>query len=184
MQNLPSVDPAGVHLAGDFQGNNPATTYMYSFTPGIYEVISYMPAGTYEYKFYNGNTSGATETVPGTCASNGNRFVDVTKDSVMMAYCFSGCGLCAIGINEYTPKIAYSLYPIPAAEATTIEFEHAVAPVQINIIDQSGKIVRSYNGFTGSKLTIDRGDLSKGVYFISVKNYSGEKLLQTKLIFG
>lgn len=183
MQNLPAVDPAGVHLAGDFQGNNPATTYLYSFTPGIYEVISYMAAGTYEYKFYNGNTSGAAESVPSTCASNGNRFVDVTKDSVMTPYCFSECGLCAIGINEYAPKIAYSLYPVPAAESTTIEFEHAVAPVQITITDQNGKIVRTYNGFAGSKMNIERGNLSKGMYFISVKNYSGERLLQTKLIF-
>ncbi|HNF70915.1 MAG TPA: hypothetical protein PLP34_00780, partial [Chitinophagaceae bacterium] len=55
----------GIHVAGSFQGNNPATTRMYSFGNNVYEIIAYMPAGSnYTYRYYYGNTTSTGETVP------------------------------------------------------------------------------------------------------------------------
>ena len=183
VQALPSVDPAGMHVAGDFQGNNPATTYMYSFGGTLYEIIAYMPAGTYGYKFYNGNTSGASESVPSTCSVNGSRSIDVSKDTLLTQFCFGSCGLCSIGIDESKASVGYSVYPVPASSSFSLEFERNVAPVQITLVDNSGRVVRKIEGFSGNKLHIERNNLANGMYFLSVKNYSGENLLHTQIIF-
>src|SRR5689334_19803480 len=36
------VDPAGVHVAGDFQGWDPSKIMLYSFGSGVYEIIAYL----------------------------------------------------------------------------------------------------------------------------------------------
>src|SRR6185436_20741908 len=77
MQNEPSVSPAGVHIAGDFQGWDPSKIMLYSFGSDVYEIISYVNPGTYEYKFYNGNTGGSMENIPALCSVNTNREIVV-----------------------------------------------------------------------------------------------------------
>ncbi|MFN8165896.1 MAG: hypothetical protein U0X76_06935 [Bacteroidia bacterium] len=58
---------------------------MYSFGGSLYEIVAYIPAGTYGYKFTT-VTSGASESVPSTCSVNGSRSIDVSKDTLQHAF--------------------------------------------------------------------------------------------------
>src|SRR3990170_7392101 len=67
-----TISPAGVHIAGSFQsvaglGNNwdPSSTLVLDPDGDmIYEITVQLPAGTYEYKFINGNAWGMDENPP------------------------------------------------------------------------------------------------------------------------
>ena len=47
MHEEASISPNGVHVAGNFQGWDPTKIRLYSFGVGVYEIIAFMPAGTY-----------------------------------------------------------------------------------------------------------------------------------------
>jgi len=87
----------GVHIAGNFQGWNPAGSQMASVGNGIFEIT--IPLGTrtqYEYKYINGNTWAGAETVPEECALNQNRFINIgANDTTLSAVCFGSCAPCS-----------------------------------------------------------------------------------------
>jgi hypothetical protein len=96
------VNPAGVSVAGNFQV---AAGYASDWTPGItvlsqvgattvYELTVSLPAGYYNFKYINGDSWGQDESVPGECADGGNRFVDVSENTVLPVVCFGSCGSC------------------------------------------------------------------------------------------
>lgn len=91
-----AVNPAGVHVAGSFQGWNPGGTPLANMGNGIWEVtLNINPNSYYEYKFVNGNTWGQDESVPGACNANGNRFVNVGgSDLTVPTVCFAACEPC------------------------------------------------------------------------------------------
>ncbi|GBL35606.1 hypothetical protein EMGBS15_12010 [Filimonas sp.] len=103
----------GVHVAGTFQGNDPSTDRMYSFGNNVFEIISYMVAGSYTYKFYNGNTGIDAETVPSGCATSGERPINLTNDIVLSNVCFSSCGTCyPTLVNDPIFNSSVNIYPI------------------------------------------------------------------------
>jgi hypothetical protein len=101
-QEASGVNPAGVFLAGDFQGWNPATTQM--FDPayplgnpsGTFEaIVNVGTASSLAYKFINGNDWAFAEAVPNDCATGGNRTATLTSDNTVLdVACFSACGPC------------------------------------------------------------------------------------------
>jgi len=96
----PAVSNKGVHLAGSLQGWNPASTSMSNLYTSnkLYEVIVCLAAGSYEYKYVNGNdwnSPSVPESVPSGCAVNGNRGVTVaTADQALPKVCFGSCTAC------------------------------------------------------------------------------------------
>ena len=78
-----TVSPDGVHVAGSFQGWDPAGTPMTDANmDGIYEhTFEATTAGPIEFKFVNGNAWGSDESVPSACGpapgGDNNRFVVV-----------------------------------------------------------------------------------------------------------
>ncbi|MBK7213134.1 MAG: T9SS type A sorting domain-containing protein [Bacteroidales bacterium] len=97
-----TVSSNGVHLAGDFQGWDPAATAMTNAGGGIYTVTVPISSGTYhQYKFINGDTFAGEELVPDACGDdNGsggfNRALTVpVADTLLGAICFSSCNLCS-----------------------------------------------------------------------------------------
>lgn len=91
--SLQTVSADSVHVAGGFQGWDPSTTQMTHIGNGIYEVTIEVPAGTYEYKFVNGNAWGSDESVPGACNTNGNRSITIgASDVIANTVCFKQCG--------------------------------------------------------------------------------------------
>jgi len=102
---LQTVGADGVHIAGSFQQ---AAGFPADWTPGstalsnggsgtLYSVTVNLPAGTYEYKFINGNSWGNDEGVPASCATNGNRTVVVSAATTIPAVCFAQCVPCPAG---------------------------------------------------------------------------------------
>ncbi|MGB2189788.1 MAG: hypothetical protein ACPH0C_02005, partial [Flavobacteriales bacterium] len=85
--NNETVSADGVHIAGGFQGWDPAATMMSDDDmDGVYEVTVDLPAdSTYEFKFINGMAWDFVEDVPPTCqvevAGNDNRFLTIGADA-------------------------------------------------------------------------------------------------------
>lgn len=97
-----TVAAEGVHLAGTFQGWNPAETPMTLAGDNIYEVTLMLEENAYhEFKFINGNTFDAAEIVPPECAQNNNRFITIPDEDVILpAWCFGSCELCGPPPND------------------------------------------------------------------------------------
>lgn len=99
MQKELSIDSTGVHIAGTVVEPNwtPAANAMANLFPNnkIYEIITYVSAGTYAYKFVNGNAWGKDESVPSACNVGNNREVVVgTADIVTPLVCYASCIAC------------------------------------------------------------------------------------------
>ena len=176
------IDPAGVHVAGDFQNWDPASTIMYSFVEEIYESIIYLDMTTepaeYQYRFINGNTMEDYETVPGECAESGNRFVEVFRDTVMEVVCFSGCSDCGTqGMDENTDLSSALIFPNPCIDFSTLKFNDAKDSHRVIIVDLLGNTRRVYNNCTTETLLIRREDLNEGIYIVKIE--SGNYWLKT-----
>jgi hypothetical protein len=89
-----SVD--GVHLAGSFQGWDPAGTLMTLVSGKVYAATVNLEVGnSYEYKFVNGNAWGQDETVPVDCAVGDNRVITVPDvNTTLEPVCFAMCTTC------------------------------------------------------------------------------------------
>lgn len=102
MAKVASVSANGVHVAGAFQGWNPAGSRMLNYAGNgamsgtVYRYNAYLASATgTEYKFVNDNGWGGAESVPSGCNSNGNRnFTGTTNDTVIAKVCFSSCDAC------------------------------------------------------------------------------------------
>ena len=181
-QTLPSFDPAGMHVAGNFQNWDPTTIYLYSFTANVHEIISYVPTGTYEFKFYNGNTVGTAELVPAICAVNSNRELIVDKDTVLTSFCFASCTACLVGIEENDKLSGVELFPNPAEDFTMITFADNNLSYTISILDITGRIVSTYFTENKNSVRIETDKLNQGIYFVNAiannnKSYSGKLII-------
>lgn len=173
MQNIPTISPLGVHVAGTFQGWNLSSTYMYSFDGKVYEYITYVDKATptfqHEYKFYNGETNVTKETVPSPCVNtNGNRGVYISKDSVLLAVCFSQCAACSgNGIKESDILNQVNVFPNPSTGVINIR-SASFEVENIQIYDLFGKLImdKPLHALRG---TLDLGE-AKGIYFVKIQS--------------
>ncbi|OQX76450.1 MAG: hypothetical protein B6D64_09875 [Bacteroidetes bacterium 4484_276] len=102
-----TVSPLGVHVAGTFQGWDPAATEMTLVQDAIYAITINLTEGEeIEFKYVNGNAWGMEETVPAGCAQNNNRFFTVPgEDTTLDAVCFGSCTVC----NPPTVEITFQV---------------------------------------------------------------------------
>jgi hypothetical protein len=98
-----TVSPNGVHIAGSFQGWDPAATAMTNAGNNIWTYTTTLnPGDTVQYKFINGNAWGTDETgITADCGvSNGlggfNRSTAVPNEAALAlpVVCFNGCASC------------------------------------------------------------------------------------------
>jgi len=91
-----TVDPAGVHIAGEFNGWTAGATPMTDNGDGTWEVtLNLLVGNSYEYKYINGDTWGKDENVFGLCNVNNNREVTVPSDDFTLdMVCFGKCNIC------------------------------------------------------------------------------------------
>lgn len=179
MSNEASVSPNGVHVAGNFQTQtwNTQNNILYSFGGGVYEIIAYAPAGTYEFKYYNGNTLGNTETVPAACATNNNRTHNLVADTILPTVCYKACVSCSLaGIFEYSSEISgIKMYPNPVISSATLEFKEKGIAYAATLMDLSGRVLKTFNSSNGENIEISRDDLKSGIYFVRVTNANNAK---------
>ncbi len=96
-QESAGVNPAGVFVAVDFQGWNPASSQLIDPDGnGIFEgYFSIGTATSAQFKFINGNDWAFSESVPEACWVSGNREINLAEvNTVADVICFSGCGAC------------------------------------------------------------------------------------------
>jgi hypothetical protein len=125
MSEVTAIDSV-VSVVGDFQA---AAGYVADWTPGetrmtdpdmdsIYEVVVYIPAGTYAYKFINGSAWGMDESIPSLCAINSNRQLVVSNDTVLEATCYGGCGTCTPITLSYSLTFRVDMSQVGVIEDT------------------------------------------------------------------
>lgn len=179
-----SISTSGVHLAGSFQSWSTTKNRMYSFETNIYETIFYVAAGTYEYKFYNGNSASNSETVPSSCATNGNRKVIVSGDIIPDPVCYASCVAClGTSLKEQHASSGIRLYPNPSADNVIVSFKESSQSRTLVLTDLTGKTVRTYANVSEDSFLIEKNDLSSGVYFLQVSSGSTGTTAH-KLIFN
>ncbi|MCB0805680.1 MAG: T9SS type A sorting domain-containing protein [Bacteroidales bacterium] len=96
-----TVSPDGIHIAGSFQGWDPAASPMADMGENIYEASFMLWSDeVHQYKFINGITFDDAETVPAACGVDDgqggfNRYIDVpVVDTATQLVCFSSCDSC------------------------------------------------------------------------------------------
>jgi len=166
--NQQTVSPNGVHVAGNWQDEagfggewQPGASEMLDGdADGVYELTVEVPVGNYEFKYINGNDwTGANnfpEGVPGACAQNSNRFVDVVSGGVTLdAVCFGSCN------------------PCPAV-GSDVNVTFQVDGSQLSSIDPAGiHIAGTFNGFSPVPMTDEGG----GIYSFTIQAASGSNVL-------
>ena len=110
MQNQ-TVSGDGVHVAGSFQGWDPAGTELLDGDmDGVYTVTLALEAGTYNFKYINGNAWGQDEGVPGECNVGGNReAVTPDEDVILDVVCFGECGACS-NLTAQDVTVTFQVY--------------------------------------------------------------------------
>lgn len=177
------VSPNGVHVGTSYQSFNPATIYMYSFGSNIHEVIGYVTNGTYQFKYYNGKTTGNSETVPGACATSGNRSIAVTKDTVLSDICFSSCAACVgVGVKENTlTEIAFKMYPNPAKDIITLNSK-ITGSYAIIVFDAKGKQVMLIKDIETETTQLNIQNLNSGIYFVRIAGKNNQNAIQKLIV--
>ncbi|PHN03420.1 alpha-amylase family glycosyl hydrolase [Flavilitoribacter nigricans] len=144
-----NVSAQGVHVAGSFQSEagfpadwNPASTPM-SDPDGdkIYTITLLLPAGTYEYKFINGNAWGSDESPPAECSvtNNNNRIVTLGSDLTLPPVPFNACNAqlrLAVNMSEQTvsPDGVHVMGDFQQAAGFPADWD----PASIELLDQNG----------------------------------------------
>jgi hypothetical protein len=156
------------HVEGSFQNWSTTATALFAYNDTIYQYMAYVPAGTYQFKYINGNASIDAETVPSACATSGNRSVAVSADMVLDPVCFSFCKSCEAvnGIVEQALVKKLNIFPNPSDEYTILQFNDSESDHTVYVTDITGKIVRTYEHCTNAELRLDKEQLNAGLYFI------------------
>lgn len=171
-----AVSPNGVHVAGSFQSNNPATHRMYSFQNNVYEIISYMTLGNYTYKYYNGNSTTDAETVPTACATSGERTISLAADIVLSNVCFSSCSTCYPSlVSTMNKESDIRLYPNPVPDMASIEFNDQSLRHDLSITDISGRQVFNQQNITDQIYKLSVSSFKPGLYTLTIENANGTR---------
>jgi hypothetical protein len=122
-----AADPAGVHVAGSFQGWNPEGTEMANIGGDTYQVeVDVMATTSYiEYKFLNGNAWGTDETVPASCSYNNNRFeildIEVNAPVALPVFEFGTCNTLTVSTAETELEETFEVFPTIADEEISVK---------------------------------------------------------------
>lgn len=152
-----SVSSNGVSVAGDFQGWLPGKTRMANLFSSnkIYEAIVYVSAGTYGYKFINGNAWGSDESVPSGCATSGNRTITVgSSNETVGKVCYGSCSACpSAPIPKYNITFRVDL-------STTCDFDTVdIAGGKINGWGGGTFLTKGANGIWSVTLNLDSSEI-------------------------
>jgi hypothetical protein len=195
------VSPNGVHLAGNMQDEagfpgdwDPSTTELTNVAgTNKYRVTLNIPAGTYEYKFINGNAwancgVGAQECLASGLAcgtgANDNRLVVVGLDDFTESHCYNECGACIAGnAGETAFSQAVKATPNPANNYVNLSYNFETATdLQIRLINTLGQVLQTskIKGAVKGIHVLDIATLPSGAYMVVFSN--GENTVAKRLI--
>jgi len=177
-----AISADGIHVAGDFQGWDPAGTMMTDAnSDGIYEVTVSVPANSsIQYKFINGNAWGQDESVSSACAVTGTTNRGATfayGDSTMAPVCFGKCTDCMASLDEAFQNV--SLFPNPTRGQFNLARMDAASEVEVSVLDLQGKVLTVATWAAGAEsLNIDLGNFANGVYMVRLNSEEGSRTLR------
>lgn len=206
--SLQTVDPAGVTVAGDFQGAAGGTNW----TPGqilltdddgnmIWEATAtFADAAPGDeivilYKYINGATWGPNEGIAGTlltdecsvadAGGNINRTLTIPAGDAFatVAYQYDSCTPTSIiGTNDLTTAKGAKLTPNPMTNSTVLSFENLNGTAHtVTVKNMVGQTVATYSNVLDN-VTINRNNLTSGIYFVVVSNNRGELSTQKLIV--
>jgi Secretion system C-terminal sorting domain len=177
-----TVAANGVHVAGSFQNWNPKSSKMYSWVNGIYDVIAYDTVGvTYNYLFYNGNTTAAAESFTGSCLTAGKRRATINGDTILPTVCYETCTVCEpLTSMNIIDEESFSVYPNPCKDKLIVN-GYSLIGNTIQVVDVIGrKIIEQEFKHSSNPQIINASNLSKGIYFLIIKNEKQQTVHQVK----
>ncbi|MFM9984515.1 MAG: T9SS type A sorting domain-containing protein [Flavobacteriales bacterium] len=176
-----SADPAGVHVAGTFNGFSPTATEMNLAFENVYAATVSVPENSQvQFKYINGDSWINAETVPFECGTDDgqggyNRTVTVdASDFTLPQVCFSSCADCIVNI-ETLDLNAFQVYPNPASNELNISLNSNANSV-LTVFDAIGNLVMTHQ-INSDFITIDIAHLSAGVYSLIIPGFPSQKLI-------
>jgi hypothetical protein len=70
-----------------------------------------------------------------------------------------------------------AVYPNPFTDILTVRFDHRVEHAYIVISDVTGNVVHEET-YSGMEYRFYRGDLARGIYFISIRQEDGDEIIR------
>jgi 1,4-alpha-glucan branching enzyme len=167
------VDPAGVFIAGSFNGFSTTQNPLVLLGNNIYAVSIPLQANTQViYKFINGSTY---ELVTADCgvlgsASVYDRVLQVPAQNTMLnAPCFNSCFACTTVGNKTTDSNNLLIAPNPADQFLYVSFQNkSVNIYQYSILNNVGQIIKKGSLTSNQLEVIDIHEIPAGIYFLQI----------------
>ncbi len=83
----------------------------------------------------------------------------------------------SIGINETTLQNSITISPNPFTSQTIISFDREMKNTILYVKDVLGKEIKTIL-FSGKELTLEKGDMEKGIYFIQIENTNRKIIIE------
>ena len=117
---------------------------------------------------------GLNETIDGGFAMVENTFAD-SPVAIPTLLKISSASIAITGINPEVAKseMNISIYPNPSKDYFTLKSNSELRSCTIELFNSQGQLVRNYSEFQGTTLTIQRNNLSAGLYLLKIRNQAG-----------
>jgi hypothetical protein len=188
-----TVDAAGVHVAGNFNGWSPSFTALTKYNGTVYKASATVLSSIakLQYKFINGDGWGKEEAPGAPCADAGSknrlyRIDTITSVGSVPNYKFGTCtSTTTTGLDSKGNSFTFELFPTIASDYIEVKLNSSnVDDVMFNIYSINGSLISSENvarteASFGKKISVQ--GLSKGLYLLEVSN-KGSKSVQRFMV--
>lgn len=204
------IGPGGVVVAGDFQTPcnwvKNAIVMSDADGNGIYEVTMPIYGGQYGYKYFNGVSTDPTSDQYAEssnfdnlgCGANDfghNRNLNLTNvmcDTLLPAFVFNECNItvpgqqavpCNTSIIKGLAIGTIAITPNPFNNYTTVTLTNPTG-IAYNFVltNVAGQVVNRISNVRSEEVTIHKGNLPAGLYFLTIMNEKGERTSQKLVI--
>jgi hypothetical protein len=173
-----TVSPEGVFVFGNFfngwdeplvDNEDGTWSYFASFTKG----------DTLYYQFKNGDTVEDIKSDNCLNMSTGQRFLVVPNQDSIVApmVCFNHCVACdsiTTSTTDFSRQLQLQIFPNPMQQETQVRWEQTEMEINyISLRTLNGQELRTYTNLDNNSVSIKRGNLSSGVYFIELVDKQG-----------
>lgn len=122
------------------------------------------------------------EVIYAMCTYNNELYVGGTFTQIggVNANSIAKWNMTGVSVNELSKQFSFSLFPNPFSDVVHIASQAELKNAQFVIHDVLGREIRKTNNMHGQHFTIERGNLSSGIYFITI--HENENVWTEKLI--
>ena len=166
--SLPVIDPnRGILTVGDLDGDNKPDLIL---PGGMYVLKNTSSPGSISFAKEVNFLSGGNHVAMGDLDGDGKTDLVLGYNHTSDSVAIFRNNMCVVTeLPETISGLQMEIYPNPFTAQTLLSFNNEVDHATVNIVDVFGKKVRTIQ-FSGTQLTIEKGELAAGIYFISVKN--------------